>query len=57
MVMVRLLATVMAAANVSAWMAVSRWESPGKRAQYRVKLRAPRLIRLGFDLGLYSSLV
>jgi protein-S-isoprenylcysteine O-methyltransferase Ste14 len=55
--MVRLLATVMATVNASAWMAVSRWESPGKRAQHRVKLRAPRLIRLGFDLGLYSSLV
>ena len=55
--MVRLIATVMAAVNASAWIAVSRWESLGKRAQHRVKLRAPRLVRLGFDLGLYSSLV
>ena len=55
--MVRLIATVMAAVNASTWIAVSRWESLGKRAQHRVKLRAPRLVRLGFDLGLYSSLV
>lgn len=55
--MVRLLAAVMAAVNASAWVVVSRWERPGTRAQHRVKLRAPRLIGLGFDIGLYSSLV
>jgi protein-S-isoprenylcysteine O-methyltransferase Ste14 len=55
--MVRLLAAVMAAVNASVWVVVSRWESPGKGAQHRVTLRAPRLIRLGFDLSLYSSLV
>jgi protein-S-isoprenylcysteine O-methyltransferase Ste14 len=47
----------MAAANASAWVVVSRWESPGKGAQHRVTLRAPRLIGLGFDVPLYTSLV
>jgi protein-S-isoprenylcysteine O-methyltransferase Ste14 len=55
--MVRLLATVMAAVNVSAWIVVSRWERPGRSARYRVKLRAPSLIELGFNAGLYTSLV
>jgi protein-S-isoprenylcysteine O-methyltransferase Ste14 len=54
---IRLLAALMAAVNASAWVAVSRWESPGRRAQHRVKLRAPRLIKLGFRVGLYTSLV
>jgi protein-S-isoprenylcysteine O-methyltransferase Ste14 len=55
--MVRLLAVVMAAVNASAWIAVSRWERPGARAQHRVRLRAPRLVRLGFGAGLYASLL
>lgn len=55
--MVRLVAAVMAAVNASAWVVVSRWERPGKSATYRVRLRAPRLIGLGFDVGLFSSLV
>ena len=55
--MVRLLAALMAAVHASAWVLVSRWERRGNGAQHRVKLRAPRLIRLGFDVGLYTSLV
>jgi protein-S-isoprenylcysteine O-methyltransferase Ste14 len=55
--MVRLLAALMAAVHASVWVLVSRWERPGKGAQHRVKLRPPRLIRLGFDVGLYTSLV
>jgi len=55
--MVRFLAASMAAVHVSAWVLVSRWETPGKGAQHRVKLRPPRLIRLGFDVGLFASLV
>ena len=55
--MVRLLAALMAAVHVSAWVLASRWESPGKGARHRVKLVAPRLIRLGFDVGLYTSLI
>ena len=55
--MVRLLAAGMAAVNASAWVLVSRWERAGKGARHRVKLRAPRLIRLGFDASLYTSLV
>jgi protein-S-isoprenylcysteine O-methyltransferase Ste14 len=47
----------MVAVNASVWVLVSRWERPGKGAQPRVRLRAPRLIRLGFDVGLYTSLV
>lgn len=54
--MVRLLAALMAAVNASVWVLVSRWERPGKGAQHRVKLHAPRLIRLGFDVGVYTSL-
>ena len=45
----------MAAVHASAWLLVSRWEQPGKGAQHRVKLRAPRFIRLGFDVSLYAS--
>lgn len=55
--MVRLLAAVMAAVNVSAWILVSRWERPGTRARHRVRLHAPRLVELGFNAGLYTSLV
>lgn len=55
--MVRMLAVLMAAVHVSAWVLVSRWERPGKEAQHRVRLRPPRLIRLGFDVGLYASLL
>lgn len=55
--MVRLLAALMAAVGASAWVLVSRWERPGKGAQHRVTLRAPRLIRLGFDVSLYTSFV
>ncbi len=55
--MVRLLAAVMAAVNASAWVVVTRWERPGTRVRHRVKLRPPRLIELGFNVGLYSSLV
>ena len=55
--MVRLLAALMAAVHASAWVLVSRWERRGNGAQHRVKLRAPRLIRLGFDVALYTSLV
>lgn len=55
--MVRLLAALMAAVVASVWVVVSRWERPGKGAQHRVKLRAPRLISLGFDVSLYTSLV
>jgi protein-S-isoprenylcysteine O-methyltransferase Ste14 len=54
--MVRLLAALMTAVHASVWVFVSRWERPGKGAQHRVKLRAPRLIGLGFDVGLYASL-
>ena len=55
--MVRLLAALMAAVHAFAWVLVSRWERRGNGAQHRVKLRAPRLIRLGFDVSLYTSLV
>ena len=47
--MVRFLAALMAAANASAWVVVSRWESRGKRAKQRFKLRPPRLIEWGFN--------
>jgi protein-S-isoprenylcysteine O-methyltransferase Ste14 len=55
--MLRLVAAVMAAVNASAWILVSRWERPGKSARHRVKLHAPRLVGLGFDVSLYTSLV
>ena len=55
--MVRFLAALMAAANASAWVVVSRWESRGKRAKQRFKLRPPRLIEWGFNVALYSSLI
>jgi protein-S-isoprenylcysteine O-methyltransferase Ste14 len=55
--MLRLLAAGMAAVNAAAWIVVSRWEKPGTRATYRVRLRAPRLIELGFNASLYTALV
>jgi len=56
-VVVRVLAALMAAASASVWVVVSHWERPGQGAKHRVKLRAPLIVRLGFDVGLYTSLV
>lgn len=53
----KLLAVVMAAANASVWALVTRWERPGRSADYRIRLRAPRLMWLAFDAGLYGCLV
>lgn len=55
--MVRLLASVMAAVNASVWALATRWERPGRSAQHRVLLRAPRLVTLGFDISLFASLI
>jgi protein-S-isoprenylcysteine O-methyltransferase Ste14 len=46
----------MAAASASVWVVVSRWERPGHGAKHRVKLRAPPIVRWGFDVGLFGSL-
>jgi protein-S-isoprenylcysteine O-methyltransferase Ste14 len=53
---IRLVAAVMAAIHASAWVLVSRWERPGKGARHRVELRPPRLVRVGFDVSLYTAL-
>jgi protein-S-isoprenylcysteine O-methyltransferase Ste14 len=55
--MVRLLAALMAAVAASVGILVSHWERPGKAAQHRVRLRPPRVFRLGFDVSLYVSFV
>lgn len=55
--MVRLLAASMALVHASVWVLVSRWERPGKGVRRRATLRPPRLIRLGFDVGLFASLL
>jgi protein-S-isoprenylcysteine O-methyltransferase Ste14 len=54
--MVRTTAALMTAVTASIWILVSRWERPGRRAQHRVRLHSPPLVRLG-DASLYIALV
>jgi protein-S-isoprenylcysteine O-methyltransferase Ste14 len=54
---IRLLAGSMALVASSAWLLISRWERPGTRAEHRVRLRAPPLIKHGFDVALFAQLV
>lgn len=47
----RLLAALMAAAALSVWLLVSRWERPGRSAELRARLQPARLIGLGGDFA------
>jgi protein-S-isoprenylcysteine O-methyltransferase Ste14 len=55
--MVRLLAALIAATNASAWLLISRWERPGRSAELRAGLRAPRLIDRPGDVAQVAPLV
>lgn len=55
--MVRSVAALMTVVVASVWVLVFRWEGPGRGARHRVRLRPPRLVRLGFDVALYVSLL
>ena len=55
--MVQVLAASMAVVAASAWLLASRWERPGRGAEHRVRLRAPRLIGRGFEASLFVQLL
>ena len=55
--MIQRLAGSMAVVVASAWILASRWEQPGRGAEHRVRLRAPRLVGLGFNASLFAQLL
>ena len=55
--MIRLLAASMGIVVAAVWLLISRWERPGRGAKHRVRLRAPRLVGLGFDGSLLAQLL